>query len=168
MSNELEHVIQSTTVAMLRTLYPDFVLNLSLNGISLNGLSQLQKAQLIAQAKREGMETGVQDLSIYLPNSVILNFEFKTSKGKQSEDQMIIQSKLNKLGHNYYIVRSSYDVFQYISQYTEIKYRQAMFDLINLSHHQGKITEQFLHFPKGTALKEVNLLLKKLYDLENL
>ena len=58
-----ESILQQTCVSMIRTLYPDLVLNLSLNGISLNGLSSLQKAQIIAQAKREGMETGIQDLS---------------------------------------------------------------------------------------------------------
>ena len=71
--NQSESLIQSTTVSMLNLLYPDFVLNLSLNGISLAGLNPQQKAQLIRQAKLEGMEPGVQDLSIYLPESVVLN-----------------------------------------------------------------------------------------------
>ena len=71
--SQSESLIQSTTVSMLNLLYPDFVLNLSLNGISLAGLNARDKAQLIRQAKLEGMEPGVQDLSIYLPESIVLN-----------------------------------------------------------------------------------------------
>lgn len=163
--NQSESLIQSTTVSMLNLLYPEFVLNLSLNGISLAGLNARDKAQLIRQAKLEGLQTGVQDLSIYLPDSIVLNLEFKTDIGKQSTDQVLIQSKLTKLGHNYHLVRTPYEVFDLIAQYTESKYRQYWFDQINLSYYQGRITEQFLHFPKGTELAEVHRLLRSLYHI---
>ena len=101
-----EAILQQTFVHMFRTLYPDLILNLSLNGISLNGLSALNKAQVIAQAKREGMETGIQDLTIYLPEGKVLNLEFKRPNGGvQSEDQKKVEAKLLALGHNYHLVR---------------------------------------------------------------
>lgn len=163
--NDIESVIQATTVSMIRTLYPDLVLNLSLNGISLNGLSPQQKAQIIRQVKIEGMENGVQDLSIYLPNSVVLNLEFKTSKGKQSEDQVLIQNKLINLGHNYHLVRTPYEVFDLIAQYTSVQYREGAFNQLPIPYTNNKLIQKFLHFPKNTELATVQQQLKKLYRI---
>ena len=165
MANQSESLIQSTTVSMLNLLYPDFVLNLSLNGIDLSALNPQQRAQLIRQAKLEGMQPGVQDLSIYLPDSIVLNLEFKTNIGKQSREQVLIQSKLTKLGHNYHLVRTPYEVFDLIAQYTEPTYRvQCMSELV-IPSDSTKLTEQFLHFPKGTELAEVHRLLRSLYAI---
>lgn len=131
MSNS-ESLFQQTFVSMIRDFYPDFVMNLSLNGISLNGLTPTQKSQLITQAKREGMEVGVQDISIYLPEGVVLNLEAKRPKGgKQSPDQVIIQNKLSKLGHNYYLVRTPEEVFELIAKHTQINYRQKAFKQVD-------------------------------------
>ena len=119
-----EAILQQTFVHMFRTLYPDLILNLSLNGISLNGLSALNKAQVIAQAKREGMETGIQDLTIYLPEGKVLNLEFKRPNGGvQSEDQKKVEAKLLALGHNYQLVRSIEQVFDLISLTTSVEFR---------------------------------------------
>lgn len=121
----LESVLQSTTVSMLRSLYPDLIINLSLNGISLDGLTPQQKAQLIRDAKLQGMEPGIPDLLIYLPNSQILNLEFKRPKGgTQSPDQVTIQTKLSKLGHNYHIIRDYVSVFKLIAEHTSIEFRK--------------------------------------------
>ena len=163
--SQSESLIQSTTVSMLNLLYPDFVLNLSLNGISLAGLNPQQRAQLIRQAKLEGMEPGVQDLSIYLPESIVLNLEFKTNIGKQSTDQEDIQDKLTKLGHNYHLVRTPYEVFYLIAQYTELTYRVQCMSEIAIPSDSTKLTEQFLHFPKDTELAEVHKLLYRLYHI---
>ena len=165
MANQSESLIQSTTVSMLNLLYPDFVLNLSLNGISLAGLNARDKAQLIRQAKLEGLQTGVQDLSIYLPDSIVLNLEFKTNIGKQSPEQVLIQSKLTKLGHNYHLVRTPYEVFDLIAQYTGSSYRVFAFRNLAIPSDSTKLTEQFLHFPKGTELAEVHRLLRNLYHI---
>ena len=165
MANQSESLIQSTTVSMLNLLYPDFVLNLSLNGIDLSALSPQQRAQLIRQAKLEGMEPGIHDLSIYLPNSIVLNLEFKTNVGKQSSDQVLIQSKLTKLGHNYHLVRTPYEVFDLIAQYTEPSYRNFAFRNLAIPSDSTKLTEQFLHFPKGTELAEVHRLLRSFYHI---
>ena len=165
MANQSESLIQSTTVSMLNLLYPDFVLNLSLNGISLAGLNARDKAQLIRQAKLEGLQNGVQDLSIYLPESIVLNLEFKTNIGKQSPEQVLIQSKLTKLGHNYHLVRTPYEVFDLIAQYTSRDYRVKANFNIEFKYSNNKLTEQFLHFPKGTELAEVHRLLRNLYHI---
>ena len=163
--NQSESLIQSTTVSMLNLLYPDFVLNLSLNGIDLSALNPKQRAQLIRQAKLEGLQTGIHDLSIYLPESIVLNLEFKTDVGKQSPDQVLIQSKLTKLGHNYHLVRTPYEVFDLIAQYTEPSYRDFALRNIAIPSDSTKLTEQFLHFPKGTELAEVHMLLRNLYHI---
>lgn len=161
-----EAILQQTFVHMFRTLYPALILNLSLNGISLNGLSALNKAQLIAQAKREGMETGIQDLTIYLPKGKVLNLEFKRPKGGvQSEDQKLIEFKLKALGHNYHLVRSIEEVFTLIALNTLADFRYAQFDNLEIPSDGNTLTGQFLHWSKGTALIEVQSKLKELYHI---
>lgn len=161
-----EAILQQTFVHMFRTLYPDLVLNLSLNGISLNGLSALNKAQLISQAKREGMETGIQDLSIYLPKGQVLNLEFKRPKGGvQSEDQKLIESKLKALEHNYHLVRSIEEVFTLIALNTLADFRYTQFDSLEIPNDGKVLTDQFLHWSKGTTLIEVQTKLKQLYHI---
>ena len=124
MSN-LESVSQQTLVAMLRAMYPDLVINLSLNGISLNGLSPQQKAQLIREQKLQGFTNGIMDLVIYLPEAQVLNLELKRPKGNsQSPDQLVIQAKLEALGHNYFLIRDIYDVFKLIAERTTIEFRK--------------------------------------------
>ena len=161
-----EAILQQTFVHMFRTLYPDLVLNLSLNGISLNGLSALNKAQVIAQAKREGMETGIQDLAIYLPEGKVLNLEFKRpSGGVQSEDQKKVEAKLLALGHNYHLVRSIEQVFDLISLNTSVEFRTTQFNNLSMPSDGNTLTDQFLHWPKRTMLSEVHRLLRSLYHI---
>ena len=124
MSN-LESVSQQTLVAMLRAMYPDLVINLSLNGISLNGLSPQQKAQLIREQKLQGFTNGIMDIVIYLPDAQVLNLELKRPKGgSQSPDQLVIQAKLEALGHNYFLIRDIYDVFKLIAERTTTEFRK--------------------------------------------
>lgn len=161
-----ESLLQQTTVAMLRVLYPSLVLNLSLNGISLNGLSPTQRAQLIRQAKLEGMETGIQDLTIYLPDSQVLNLEFKRPKGGvQSEDQKLIESKLISLGHNYELVRSTKEVFTLIAEYTDPAFRHRQSTSLTIKVKDEFLSEPFMHWPKGTSIHIVNQQLKELYHI---
>ena len=162
-----ESLLQQTTVAMLRVLYPSLVLNLSLNGISLKGLSPTQRAQLIRQAKLEGMETGIQDLTIYLPNAVVLNLEFKRPKGGiQSDDQKLIEGKLQALGHTYELVRSTQEVFALIAEYIDPAFRRRQFSSLIIPIKNDSLYEQFLHWPKGTKLELVEQSLKQLYYIE--
>ena len=163
--SQSESHLQMTIIAMLRQLYPDFVINLSLNGISLSGLSPKQKSQIIAQCKREGMENGIQDFSLYLPEGRILNLELKTTTGKQSADQLAIQSKLEALGHTYHVIREYQEVFALIADYTSHYHRLSCFAKLKYPHSNGKLTEQFLHWPIGTDVTELSNELCKLYHI---
>lgn len=163
--SQSESHLQMTIVSMLRTLYPEFVINLSLNGISLAGLSPKQKAQLIAQAKREGMENGIQDFSLYVTNAQVLNFELKTDTGKQSEDQLDIQAKLTNLGHTYFVIRDYQSAFSIIAEHTTVDYRIKAFNSLPIHDDQQLLIEQFLHFPAGTELADVIAAIKPLYHI---
>ena len=161
-----EAILQQTFVHMFRTLYPDLILNLSLNGISLNGLSALNKAQVISQAKREGMETGIQDLTIYLPEGKVLNLEFKRPNGGvQSEDQKKVEAKLLALGHNYHLVRSVEQVFELIAKHTLPEFRYKQFDNLSIPSDGSTLIDKFLYWPKCTMLSEVHSKLKGLYHI---
>lgn len=162
-----ESVLQMTVVSMLRTLYPSLLLSLSLNGISLAGLSPRQKSQLIAQAKREGMQVGIPDLLIYLPEGKVLNLEFKRPDGKgvQSDDQVAVQQQLTNLGHNYYLVRSIDEVFAAIAEHTHPAFRALEFRSLLLPHRNDVSTKPFLHWPAGTELGIVIDEMKQLYHI---
>lgn len=164
--SDSESTLQQTAVKMIRTFYPSLVLNLSLNGISLDGLSTTQRAQLIRQAKLEGMEPGIQDLTIYLPDAEVLNLEFKRpTGGTQSPDQKLIESKLKQLGHNYYLVRSTKDVFDLIAKHTPLDYGFTQFDQLQIPIKDDFLSEPFMHWPKGTSIHVVNKQLYELYHI---
>ncbi len=134
MSSNLESVSQQTLVSMIRNLYPDLVINLSLNGIPLDNLSQQQKAQLIREQKLQGMTAGIMDLVIYLPDAQVLNIELKRPKGNsQSPDQLAIQAKLEALGHNYFLIRDIYEVFKLIAERTTPEFRKSQYGILTSS-----------------------------------
>ena len=147
MSN-LESVSQKTLVSLIRSLYPDLVINLSLNGISLDGLSPKQKSQLIREQKLQGFTNGIMDLVIYLPDAQVLNLELKRPKGgSQSPDQLVIQHKLEALGHNYFLIRDIYEVFKLIAERTSIKFRKSQHTQFVNSKQQAPVpVEQLYHF----------------------
>ena len=159
-----ESTLQITLISMLRTLYSDYVINLSLNGISIP-TDIKTKTLIINQMKKEGMEKGIPDLLLYLPNGKVLNMELKTDKGKQSADQVDVQNRLTKLGHNYYIIRTVYEAFNAIAEHTELSDRQLQFNKLNISHNDLYITKPFLHFATGTSLEVVQDTLRNLYHL---
>ncbi len=159
-----ESTLQITLISMLRTLYSDYVINLSLNGISIP-TDIKTKTLIINQMKKEGMEKGIPDLLLYLPNGKVLNMELKTDKGKQSADQVDVQNRLTKLGHNYYIIRTVYEAFKAIAEHTEPSDRQHQFNQLNISHNDLYITKPFLHFATGTSLEVVQDTLRNLYHL---
>ena len=159
-----ESTLQITLISMLRTLYSDYVINLSLNGISIPSDIKT-KTLIINQMKKEGMEKGMPDLLLYLPNGKVLNMELKTDKGKQSDDQVDVQNRLTKLGHNYYIIRTVYEAFNAIAEHTEPSDRQLQFNQLNISHNDLCITKPFLHFATGTSLEVVQDTLRNLYHL---
>ena len=159
-----EAILQQTLVSMLKQLYPDYVINLSLSGISLNG-SAKDNAQTMYSMVQQGFSRGMPDLLLYLPNGKVLNMELKTDKGKQSADQVEVQNRLTKLGHNYYIIRTVYEAFNAIAEHTEVYDRQLQFNRLNISHNDLYITKPFLHFATGTSLEVVQDTLRNLYHL---
>ena len=160
-----EAILQMTVVSMLRVIYPSLLLNLSLNGISLAGLSPKQKSQLIMQAKKEGMQVGIPDLLIYLPEGRVLNLEFKRPDGKgvQSDDQVAVQQQLTSLGHNYYLVSSVDHVFAAIAKHASPEFRADQLKSLVIPQSSGITTEQFLHWPAGTDISIITNELMKLY-----
>lgn len=159
-----EAILQQTLVALLHRLYPDFIISLSLSGISLNG-SAKDNAQTMQAMVKQGFQRGLPDLLIYLPNSKVLNLELKTDKGKQSADQIAMQANLTKLGHNYYVIRTVYEAFAAIADFTNPADRTYEYSKLVIHHNDLFITEPFLHFTKGTSLEVVNDFLKQLYHL---
>ena len=159
-----ESTLQITLISMLRTLYSDYVINLSLNGISIPSDIKT-KTLIINQMKKEGMEKGMPDLLLYLPNGKVLNMELKTDKGKQSSDQIDVQHRLTKLGHNYYIIRTVYEAFNAIAQHTTESDRLEQRNKLVIHHNGLYITKPFLHFATGTSLEVVQDTLRNLYHL---
>ena len=159
-----EAILQQTLVSILKTLYPDYVINLSLSGISLNG-SAKENAQTMYSMVQQGFSRGMVDLLLYLPNGKVLNMELKTDKGKQSPNQIDVQNRLTKLGHNYYIIRTVYEAFNAIAEHTEVYDRTFAYANLAISHNDLYITKPFLHFATGTNLEVVQDTLRNLYHL---
>lgn len=58
------------------------------------------------QAKAMGLVSGVSDTIIILPNGNIIFCEFKDATGKQSEAQIIFETKIINLNHEYILIRN--------------------------------------------------------------
>ena len=160
-----EAIIQQTAVQMVRILYPDVLLSLSLSGIKLNG-SYIENAKTIKALVPQGFERGLPDLTIYLPEGKVLNLEFKRPNGGvQSEDQKKVEAKLLALGHNYYLVRSVEHIFELIANNTLPDFRYKQFDNLSIPSDGNTLTDKFLYWPKCTMLSEVHSKLKGLYHI---
>ena len=160
-----EAIIQQTAVQMVRILYPDVLLSLSLSGIKLNG-SYIENAKTIKALVPQGFERGLPDLTIYLPEGKVLNLEFKRPNGGvQSEDQKKVEAKLLALGHNYHLVRSIEQVFDLISLNTTLEFRTSQYKNLFLPNDGKIIVRPFFGFPTGTPLSQVQHKLKVLYHI---
>ena len=159
-----EAILQQTLVSILKNLYPDYVINLSLSGISLNG-SAKENAQTMYSLQAQGFSRGMPDLLLYLPNGKVLNMELKTDKGKQSPDQIDVQHRLAKLGHNYYVIRTVYEAFNAIAEHTHELDRFEQQQKLIIPNDGKSLTKPFLHFTAGTNLSTVQDTLKNLYHL---
>ena len=160
-----EAILQQTAVQMVRILYPDVLLSLSLSGIKLNG-SYIENAKTIKALVPQGFERGLPDLTIYLPEGKVLNLEFKRPNGGvQSEDQKKVEAKLVALGHNYYLVRSVEHIFELIANNTLPDFRYKQFDNLSIPSDGNTLTDKFLYWPKCTMLSEVHSKLKGLYHI---
>lgn len=119
-----EETLQKTLISMLKALYPDLLISLSMSGVSLNG-SIKQNAQTMKSLVAQGFVRGLPDLVIYLPDAQVLNLELKRPRGNsQSPDQLAIQYKLEALGHNYFLIRDIYEVFKLIAERTTPEFRK--------------------------------------------
>ena len=160
-----EAILQQTFVQMVRILYPDVLLSLSLSGIKLNG-SYIENAKTIKALVPQGFERGLPDLTIYLPEGKVLNLEFKRPNGGvQSEDQKKVEAKLLALGHNYHLVRSIEHIFELIANNTLPDFRYKQFDSLSILSDGNTLTDKFLYWPKSTMLSEVHSKLKELYHI---
>ncbi len=122
-----EAILQQTVFKMVTSLYPDLVFALSLNGIDLSGLSTIQRAKLIADLRKQGLIRGISDFALSIPEGKTLHIELKKPgrTNGQSDDQVIIQNKLEKLGHTYYLCNSVDCVFDAIKQHTTQEFRDS-------------------------------------------
>jgi hypothetical protein len=59
-----------------------------------------------ARMREEGLTRGVADLCVLLPKGRTGWLECKTSKGKQSDEQMGFEARCKRLGHYYAVVRN--------------------------------------------------------------
>lgn len=64
-----------------------------------------QKSSFIRFGKK-----GSPDFFIFLPAGQVLHMEVKNEKGRQNDNQLNYQQKIENLGHRYVIVRSIDDV----------------------------------------------------------
>lgn len=103
-----ESMLQMICIAYFRDTYPDLLCYSSLNGVNLSGQTSKAKYAEILKLKREGMEPGVSDLYVALPEGKSLHIELKilAKHSKQSPDQIAIECKLTSLQHNYFVVRT--------------------------------------------------------------
>lgn len=68
--------------------------------------AKIRMAQLVAM----GLRSGAPDLLCFLPGGSLLALEVKAPSGTQSPSQKDFQSRLEKLGFKYHVVRSVDDV----------------------------------------------------------
>ena len=102
-----EETLQLICVQFIKQHYPQYIISTSLSGIHINGPS---KFSIIKKMKSQGWIKGLPDILVYIDNGQVLNIEFKTPTGTQSQEQRDIEAKLHLLGHNYFIVRSLDDL----------------------------------------------------------
>lgn len=160
-----EETIQKTALATITTLYPDLLISVSMSGINLSGMPIKERAKLIQSLKANYWVNGIPDILIYLPDSKVLNIEFKReSGGVQSEAQKNVQSTLTNLQHNYYLVRSTQEAMKALSSNLDTQYRTACYEAIT-ANLPSTITEQFMFFPTGTELPTIQTTLKDYYGI---
>jgi hypothetical protein len=73
--------------------------------------------RILKQMSLLGMVKGISDLKIEIPEGKIISVEVKNSIGKQSEHQIEMQNKVEKLGGIYLLVRSLEDFKNQISKH---------------------------------------------------
>jgi len=165
MANQSEAEFQRIFVQMFNFLYPECLVSLSLSGVPLLG-SAKQKSQVMYEAKRAGLVNGLPDLTLYLPNAIALNMEFKRpdGSGKQSDEQILVEQQLNALGHTYYVIDNYELAWSLVSSYTSKAYRIEQFNKLT-TDLPDITTEQFMFYPAGTNKSVITGTLKQYYHI---
>jgi hypothetical protein len=74
-----------------------------------------------ARMKAEGLQSGVADLCIMLPDGKVIWLELKTGKGRQSLAQKGFQARCERLGHPYGLVWTFDDAVAFLDKHGVIK-----------------------------------------------
>lgn len=112
--NYQELKIQSDIVLDFNHKYPQYRgLLFSINNNATDG----KKGSI---NKSAGVVAGVSDMCLILTDMRVIWIEVKTSTGKQSENQIKWQSKVENINHIYIIVRSLEDFYKQISKWIEL------------------------------------------------
>ena len=145
--------------------YPEVVVSPSLSGVRIPG-TKAQVAQIINKLRETSkFRKGIPDILIYLPDSIVLNLEYKKPKtGVQSKDQKEVEALLNNLGHNYYLVTSMEETLKYMAKHTRKEYRLKQYSKI-VGDLEDPITVSFLNFKEGTNKSDVEDALRQVYRL---
>ena len=122
MKTENESKIQQEIVQYIRKTYckpdhnPRLVCMSVPNGIGLSVPNSVRvivekaTAGAVELMKQIGLTVGASDLQIHGVQGRCMHIEVKTSKGKQSEDQIKFQNRIQQLDGKYFLVRSLDDV----------------------------------------------------------
>ncbi len=111
MNRYTESQLQSQIILLLRKFYPDILFSGGFAGEKLNLLQAIRR-------KRMGYVAGTPDLIIFEPRGQFhgLMIEFKSKKGKQTEEQKRFQMMAEERGYKYIIIRTLND-FKNIEKY---------------------------------------------------
>jgi len=166
--SQSEESLQNSFVQQFNLMYSDYLVILSLSGISLNG-SPKERAMVMQSAKKAGLINGIADLQLVLPHGVTLNLEFKRPDGKgvQSDSQKLMESSLHKLGHTYFIVDSIDLAFKLIANHTEYTDRNFAFNqLFQQFSGETALSQPFMFYTTGTSIESIKSDFRPLYHLE--
>ena len=166
MNNQSEEDFQRTSLEQVKFFYPEFVINVSLNGINLSKLNSTDRYKLINQLKQNHFEKGLPDVDLSLPEGKTLHLEYKKpSGGTQSNEQKDIEQQLTKLGHSYTIIEDNDTLFKLIADNTSEMYRIKQFKEQTKDMVGDTLTKSYLFYPVGTKTDVVTSMLLDKYHL---
>lgn len=112
--NNEESRIQQACVRWFAYQYPKY--HKLLFAVPNGGSRRVVEASIM---KAEGVTSGVADLFLSVPNEEYPGFyiEMKTEKGKQSYEQKVFQSQVEKVGYKYLLCRSVETFIREVTEY---------------------------------------------------
>lgn len=79
----------------------------------------LSTPKSVKEMKLIGLTRGIPDYWIILKNGKIITIEFKSSKGKESDEQKRIGDIIRSVGISYFVCKSCYEATQIIKEMIE-------------------------------------------------